>query len=333
MASRKGKDKGKAREKERDQDEAGNAPEARVKRPGVTLPPVALFLGAAVFLVLGFAGGYIVATNMMGTERAAGPAAENAAPASEVPGEMAALGERLKRDPNDVQAILRVAHIHLEQGQSEVAKSLYDRVLKLDPKNAEAITHIGNIAEAVGQSDAALRRYDEALGIDPKYLHALWDKAMILQNRLGKPAAAVPVWEAFLKQATPGSPDAAKVQEMLAEARKGRAVSGTQAAPEGQAAGAGQAAVATAGPGDKVAAGRRLYEQLGCPRCHAIAGRGGTIGTDLTREGTIAGRDVAWHVRHLKSPSMLNPQTVMPPMIGVSDADLEALAQYLVSLK
>ena len=299
----------------------------QVRRPGVSVPPVVLALGAALFLMLGFAGGYMVALNV-GPERAAqAPPPEAAA---QINPELAVLGERLRENPNDVQALLRLAHVLLERGQNDAARAMYQRVLQIDARNAEAITHLGNVAAAEGRVDEALRRYDEALAIDPKYAHALWDKATTLQDRTSNPAAAVPVWEAFLKVITPGSGDAQRAQAMLAEARKGRRGGGGLREPGGEP----QEAVAqTASLQGPTAQGRALYEKLGCPRCHAIAGQGGTVAPDLSREGAKPGRDLTWHIRHLKEPASVVPGSIMPPLRGVSDAELRAVAEYMLTLK
>ncbi len=293
----------------------------------MTVPPLVLALGAAIFLMLGFAGGYMVAMNV-GPERGGQASAPEAPP--QMNPELAVLGERLRRDPNDVQALLRLAHVHLDQGQTDAARAMYERALQIEPRNAEALTHLGIVAAAEGRLDEALRRYDEALAVDPKYLHALWDKAITLQERTGNPKAAAPVWEAFLKVVPAGSADAQKAQEMLAAARKGRAAGGGPREPGGQSGGPVARTASLRGPAEQ---GRALYEKWGCPRCHAIAGIGGTIGPDLTRAGAKPGRDLAWHVRHLKDPASVVPGSVMPPMRGVPDAELRAVAEYVLSLQ
>jgi len=310
-------------------EEGGAAPAPAARRPGITVAPTVLALGAAIVLMLGFAGGYLVATNV-GPERgpAPGPPPQAASPLSQ---EMAGIAERLQRDPNDVQALLRLAHVHLDRGQVEPARGMYQRVLQLDARNVEAITHLGNVAAAEGRVDEALQRFEEALAIDPKYAHALWDKALALQQRKGNPAAAVPVWEVFLKVMPPGSADYQQAQQMLEEARKGKvAVAGR---PEGAAVEARGAPAGPASPPGAVAQGKLLYEKWGCPRCHAIGGQGGTIGPDLTRVGAKPGRDSAWYIRHLQNPQAVVPGSLMPPLRGASEAELRAVAEYMLTLK
>jgi mono/diheme cytochrome c family protein len=78
--------------------------------------------------------------------------------------------------------------------------------------------------------------------------------------------------------------------------------------------------------------GQQLYQSLGCSACHMISGIGGTTGPDLTRLG-VRQPDAEWHVKHLKDPRSLVPNSAMPPYANVPDQDLKELANYLVGLK
>lgn len=76
-----------------------------------------------------------------------------------------------------------------------------------------------------------------------------------------------------------------------------------------------------------------LYTQKACPACHTIGGVGGKVGPDLTAEGGKPGRDLEWHVRHFRNPAAVVPGSIMPPLADLSEDDIKALAEYMLSLK
>lgn len=78
--------------------------------------------------------------------------------------------------------------------------------------------------------------------------------------------------------------------------------------------------------------GRALVEKNGCLGCHKIAGQGGAVGPPLDGAGTRR-PSLDWQIRHLKAPSAVVPGSTMPPYKQLSDADLRALATYLLSLR
>lgn len=81
----------------------------------------------------------------------------------------------------------------------------------------------------------------------------------------------------------------------------------------------------------ELARGREVYEAQGCSACHILQGRGSAAGPDLTRVG--AKRDTEWLKRFIKDPALVNPGSAMPPYQAISSEELEAMANYLASLK
>jgi mono/diheme cytochrome c family protein len=89
-------------------------------------------------------------------------------------------------------------------------------------------------------------------------------------------------------------------------------------------------------PDGEMSAGRKVFEANGCAKCHRIAGvtTGKTMGKapELTTVG--AKRDRAWIIEHVRDPHTHTKKTSMPRYEGkIDDADMQALGDYLASLK
>ncbi|MBI5101230.1 MAG: cytochrome c, partial [Nitrospirae bacterium] len=82
--------------------------------------------------------------------------------------------------------------------------------------------------------------------------------------------------------------------------------------------------------GKDLTEGQRLYQSLGCASCHAINGIGGTSGPDLTKVGNR--RDRQWLIGHFKDPDDYVKNSAMPK-VEAPDADIEQLADYMLTLK
>jgi len=191
---------------------AGNDVGGELRRLLVGRPSVAsLAWLLAIVLTIGISGGYLV-------YRAVGP---TNAPVGESESDPAAPWRaRLLQNPKDVEALLRLAHMQLDQQQLDSAESLYQQVLAIDPKNTEAITHMGAVLLGRGQVEAALARYNEALAIEPRYVHALWDKANLLQQVKRDYGGAIKTWETFIQVVGTESQDGRTAKEFIAEAKK-----------------------------------------------------------------------------------------------------------------
>lgn len=78
-------------------------------------------------------------------------------------------------------------------------------------------------------------------------------------------------------------------------------------------------------------AGEAVFKSRGCSGCHSISGVGGNLGPDLTNIG--AKRSKEWLAEQIKEPKSKNPASIMPAYKNLSKTDLNALVDYLASLK
>jgi cytochrome c-type biogenesis protein CcmH/NrfG/mono/diheme cytochrome c family protein len=131
---------------------------------------------------------------------------------------IADLKARLALNPHETSTRLALAHLYLDAARFAEAIPLYQEVLRQEPENPDALMHMGAVLLRGGHGKEALRYLDHALKTDPNNAHALWDKAQVQATLLEDYASALRTWEQFLKVA-PGPEDAARVREMMAEAR------------------------------------------------------------------------------------------------------------------
>ncbi len=99
--------------------------------------------------------------------------------------------------------------------------------------------------------------------------------------------------------------------------------------------------------GDEFAAGKKVYADNNCARCHKLGdtggggpmgakgGPGGMNGPDLSSVGADAAHTPRWLADHVRDPKAHKPQSRMPASgpDKIADADLTALSAYLASRK
>jgi cbb3-type cytochrome oxidase cytochrome c subunit len=76
--------------------------------------------------------------------------------------------------------------------------------------------------------------------------------------------------------------------------------------------------------------GRQIFEEKGCLLCHALRGRGGQLGPDLTHVATR--RNADWLFLHFKEPRRMVPGTTMPDF-NLNDAEANELTRFILSLR
>jgi nitric oxide reductase subunit C len=90
--------------------------------------------------------------------------------------------------------------------------------------------------------------------------------------------------------------------------------------------------LAAAISGKAASPGQMLFQKHDCAACHEINGIGGTAGPALTHAGTKH-PDIEWHIKHLKNPASVSPDSAMPSFDKLSDEELRQLGEYLITLK
>ena len=115
--------------------------------------------------------------------------------------EIAQLEEALKRDPENLQALISLGNAYFDTNQYNKAIETYQKALKIDPKNADVRTDIGIMYRSIKDYDSAVREFRQAAKDNPSHVNSRFNLAIVLQNDKKDIPAAVVAWEDFLRVA------------------------------------------------------------------------------------------------------------------------------------
>ncbi len=115
--------------------------------------------------------------------------------------EIAQLEEALKRDPENLQALVSLGNAYFDTNQYNKAIETYQKALKIDPKNADVRTDMGIMYRSIKDYDAAVREFRQAAKDNPAHVNSRFNLAIVLQNDKKDIPAAIAAWEDFLRVA------------------------------------------------------------------------------------------------------------------------------------
>jgi cytochrome c-type biogenesis protein CcmH/NrfG len=113
--------------------------------------------------------------------------------------EIAQLEDLLKRDPNNLQALVSLGNAYFDTNQYNKAIDVYQRALKVDPKNADVRTDLGIMYRSIKDYDSAVREFRQAAKDNPTHINSRFNLAIVLQSDKKDIPGAISAWEDFLK--------------------------------------------------------------------------------------------------------------------------------------
>jgi tetratricopeptide (TPR) repeat protein len=107
--------------------------------------------------------------------------------------ELKTLESSLKKHPEHIPILLRMAQVSRELGKREEALDHLREALKVDPKNREARLELGRVLFEAGDVDGAIRETEQLLELDPSSTDALYNLGAIYGN-IGREDRAREYW-------------------------------------------------------------------------------------------------------------------------------------------
>jgi tetratricopeptide (TPR) repeat protein len=193
---------------------------------------------ALVCLLLGVAGGWFIKKSLAPATQAAvamvpeaasspagampatlptGPAPQEVQQTAET--EVAPLLLQLKSDPSNADLLASIGNIYYDAQQYPTAIEYYQRCLKIQPFNAGVRTDMATAIWYSGNADGAITEFNQSLSYEPTKANTLFNLGIVLWQGKHDSASAIATWEKLLA-ANPNYENKAKVQQLIAEAKK-----------------------------------------------------------------------------------------------------------------
>ncbi len=115
--------------------------------------------------------------------------------------EITQLEEALKRDPENLQALISLGNAYFDANQEKKAIETYQKALKIDPKNADVRTDMGIMYRNIKDYDSAVREFRQAAKDNPNHVNSRFNLAIVLQKDKNDIPGAIVAWEEFLRVA------------------------------------------------------------------------------------------------------------------------------------
>ncbi|HTQ79304.1 MAG TPA: tetratricopeptide repeat protein [Thermoanaerobaculia bacterium] len=129
------------------------------------------------------------------------------------------LRDAVEKNPNDADAILKLANANFDIQRWDRARDLYLRYLKLRPKDADTLSDLGIAYRQLKQFDQALAQFVEAVQIAPGHWQSRYNQAVVLGIDMKRYDEALKVL-AELDKAQPGNQQVQKLSAELERQKK-----------------------------------------------------------------------------------------------------------------
>jgi Flp pilus assembly protein TadD len=125
----------------------------------------------------------------------------------------------LKTNPEDVDAIVKIANLYYDGRQYPEAIKYYQLAVKRQPKNADLLTDLGTSLWYTGDADGAIAEFQQALKYEPDHPGTLFNLGIVRWQGKSDPKGAVQAWEELL-QKNPNYPQKQQLEEYIEKAKQ-----------------------------------------------------------------------------------------------------------------
>ncbi len=107
--------------------------------------------------------------------------------------------EILRKDPNNLQALINIGNLYFDTRQDLQAIEHYQRALVLDPRNVNVRTDMAICYRRRGNPDRAIEELKKSISIDPAHGQSRYNLGVILIHDKNDIEGGIKAWEGLLE--------------------------------------------------------------------------------------------------------------------------------------
>ena len=154
-----------------------------------------LYISIGAALIIGFLSGVVYSVYNA-------PAYQNQAasdPHEQESSVITSLELETQKNPDNVQAWVKLGHAYFDSEQSEKAITAYEKALTILPGDINVMTDLGVMYRRNGQPDKAIATFDAVLKLNPEHEQARFNKGVVLLNDFNEKNQALAEWRKLLE--------------------------------------------------------------------------------------------------------------------------------------
>lgn len=109
------------------------------------------------------------------------------------------LKEILRKDPNNLQALVNIGNLYFDTNQDLLAIEHYQRALAIDPNNSNVRVDMAVCYRRSGNPDRAIDELKKVISVAPRHAQARYNLGLILLHDKGDVDGGIRAWEALLE--------------------------------------------------------------------------------------------------------------------------------------
>jgi len=107
--------------------------------------------------------------------------------------------EILKKDPNNLQALINIGNLYFDTRQDRLAIDHYLRALSIDPRNVNVRTDMAICYRRTGNPDKAIEELKKVISLDPRHPQSRYNLGVILIYDKKDIEGGIKAWEGLLE--------------------------------------------------------------------------------------------------------------------------------------